>query len=287
MERQVRHRRIADGRERRCDHVERRRDSRGGDDRGERAPAHRALQTVQHRGPEGDGRGRGRGRAIASELCRSPRAIVGGTLPDRPANLDGRHGTSGRFGATPSGCEPPSPKWYRAAPMRAWLGSPALPRGLDGLPVAPPLEGRVSRAVLLIATAWFGLCRRVGDVRPAPRGTLRIQRQHRDHRGEHAPLEDRRPGLGVHRGAADAGRLLLPPPLGHLLDRRRGAEGLRPPRLRVPPAGGAAQRGHATAALRHRRAASGGLPPARGPPWRSWCCRSRSRSRASTRSRCR
>src|SRR5262249_50278421 len=31
------------------------------------------------------------------------------------------------------------------------------PSGLDGLPVADPLEERVARAVMLIATAWFTL----------------------------------------------------------------------------------------------------------------------------------
>src|SRR3954471_21100439 len=34
---------------------------------------------------------------------------------------------------------------------------PAPPRGLDGLPVADPLEERVARAVAWIATAWFAL----------------------------------------------------------------------------------------------------------------------------------
>ena len=34
---------------------------------------------------------------------------------------------------------------------------PEPPRGLDGLPVADPLEERVARAVALVATVWFAL----------------------------------------------------------------------------------------------------------------------------------
>ena len=163
----------------------------------------------------------------------------------------------------------------------AWPRRP--PRRRSGI------EERAARSSMLAATAWFALGAPAGSSSGrCSRGTTRRRRAWGSSRRTcSAGASSGRSG-STRRAAPGPELVLLPSPLGHLLDDGRAAEALRPARLRLPP--------------RRPLLLSAATPPllyaigraiwrptagAAAAASRSSCCRSRSPSRASTRSRCR
>ena len=101
----------------------------------------------------------------------------------------------------------------------------------------------------------------LGNVWADARRPLRVLGQRGHHRREHVALAHVGTGVGVHRRPAGALGLLLPPPVGDLLDRGAAAEAARPARLLVPAAGRTLVGCDAAAAIRAR---SGHVAPGCG-----------------------